>query len=132
MKPNPRSRTSRLIVPLGIRVSLGARAQRESKINFRSSSTATDLGRFGAEHEAHQRLDSKGLLFLDVHGNHGARAGQRIVQVIAELKGELVLAWRQLRVELGLPVAEMDPGRSALHDGLAGRQTTLIDADMKV
>src|SRR5713226_2542345 len=48
MNPNPLSRTSRLIVPLGIRVSLGAYAQVRI-INFRSTGTFDESRGFMAE-----------------------------------------------------------------------------------
>ena len=58
--------------------------------------------------------------------------GMRVVQVVAELQRELVLARGQLPVEHVLAVAEVDPRRRALDDVLAGRQTVLIDADVVV
>src|SRR5204863_9823682 len=58
------------------------------------------------------------------HGdrNHLTRTGHRVVQIVAELEGELVLSRCELGVEHVLAVAKMDPRRRPFHDGLPGRQ----------
>src|SRR3954451_11593863 len=69
---------------------------------------------------------------LDRHGDFLARAGNRVVQIVAELQRELVLARRELRVEHVFAVAEVDPRRRAFDDVLPGRQAALVDPDVIV
>src|SRR5947208_5273860 len=94
---------------------------------------ARDSGRASLP-PTHRRLptDSRtdALPLLHVDGNHLTRAGHCVVQVVAELQRELVLAGRQLAVEHVLAVAEVDPRRSAFDDVLAGGQAILVDADV--
>ena len=72
------------------------------------------------------------MRLFDRDGDHLAGARHGVVQVVAKLQRELVLARGQLAVEHVLAVAEMHPRRRALDDVLAGRQAVLIDADVVV
>src|SRR5215210_2764730 len=124
MNPKPLSRTSRLIVPLGIRVSLGAYVPR-SRISIfvpvRPANVSASLPPSTApaaapcfetdtqlykNPKAGQRRQP-GCVLFDGYIDGAARAGQGVVQVIAELQRQLVLARRQLAVELGFAIAEM-------------------------
>src|SRR5436309_14628375 len=72
------------------------------------------------------------LSLLHVDRDHLASPGHRVVEVVAELDGELVLPRRQLAVEHVLAVAEVHPRRRAFDDRLARREAVLIDADVIV
>src|SRR5260221_14286375 len=106
MKPKPLSLTSRLILPPGIRVSMGARA-RTRRINRRSA-----LRRHG-----------------DVDRLTHPREGH--VLVVADLERELVRAGCQLHVDVTVTLPEVHPGRRALHDRRSVRQTVGIAPDME-
>src|SRR4029079_8564632 len=56
----------------------------------------------------------------------------RIVQIVAKLQRELVLAWGELHVNLRVAFAEMNPRRRALDDRLAWLETSGIDPDVIV
>ena len=135
MKPKPRSRTSRLMVPLDIRVSLGTdtcpRAS-EYQVSFQLSSQRF-LAALRPSREARPRQTAKTntyrctrMRLFHRHRDHLAGARQGVVQVVAKLQRELVLPGRQLHVELVLAVAEVHPRRRALDDVLAGREAVLI------
>src|SRR5262249_51290271 len=70
MKPNPLSRTSRLIVPLGIRVSLGARAQGARLSIFVPPQHAV-FGRVSTpSHLTHQVFDANHVVGVQTLSNH--------------------------------------------------------------
>src|SRR5256885_5098290 len=71
-------------------------------------------------------------LFSDVDGDGLAQPFACPVQIVTELQGQLVLAWRQLHVDFGFAVAEVHPRRRAFDDGRARREAVLIDADVMV
>src|SRR5690349_7303211 len=64
-------------------------------------------------------LEPSRALRFDVDRDDLAGPGHRVVLVVAELEGQLVLSRRELRLEHVLAVAEMDPRRRALDDVLA-------------
>src|SRR5262245_53426763 len=67
----------------------------------------------------------------DVDGNRLAEPRHRGVLVVANLQRQLVLARRQLHVDLVLSVAEVDPWRR-LRDDCPRRQAIGVDRDMVV
>src|SRR5262249_44705039 len=71
-----------------------------------------------------------GLLHVD--GDGRTHAGNRVVQVVGDLQRELVLARRQLHVDLRLAVAKMDPRRRPLDDGLSWSEAGLVHAHVVV
>src|SRR3954471_10942334 len=62
--------------------------------------------------------------------DRGAQPCDGIVEVVSHLQRELVLARGQLHVDLGFAVAEVNPRRCALDDGLAGREAALVNSHM--
>src|SRR5918993_1839559 len=118
MNPNPRSRTSRLIWPPGIRVSLGT-PPRCGAIKFCSARDAKLI-----RCRIHQLLD-------DVNRNRGTESFHGCVRVVPELQRQPVLPGRQLHVHFGLRAAVVDP-RIRLRNYTPGRQTLGVDADVMV
>src|SRR4029078_9788258 len=59
MKPKPRSRTSRLMVPLDIRVSLGTRGCPDSEYQFPFHGGSGRKACFGAQHRDVNRVPSR-------------------------------------------------------------------------
>src|SRR5262249_5019267 len=62
---------------------------------------------------ANEPLDRTGWhrvsLLRDVHRNRRAQALHRVMQVVAQLQGELVLSRGQLHVDIGVALSEVDP-----------------------
>src|SRR6476620_11856485 len=104
MNPKPRSLTSRLIVPPGIRVSLGARRcprcgyQVSFHLNMRgdgrkcTNTAAQPPQRPSNRYARVQRVTAS----LHVHRERRAQPGNRLVEIVSELKHNLVLAGRKL------------------------------------
>src|SRR5436309_5380815 len=117
MKPNPRSRTSRLIVPLPIEVSLNARAQGEEyQFPFqRQPLNATVAAATGSSCAAFRSgcrpTLAAAALFRHVDVNGRAEAGLGLVQIVANLEDKLVTPGWQLHFNLVFSVTKMDPGR---------------------
>src|SRR5579872_54493 len=104
MNPNPLSRTSRLIVPLAIRVSLSTHVcpgpeyqfpfQKTYGGNLPNTAGLLTSAITSCEKAIRVRTENwsemRGrrplrprITLLDVDGNHRARAGQRVVQIVA-------------------------------------------------
>src|SRR5471030_629709 len=98
MNPNPRSRTSRLIDPLAIRVSLGHTNLPSSRISIpvpagRPMNSAKFRSTGAAQHLPVAKNRTTGVTKTGLfHGDRDdrARAGDSVVQVVAELQRQLV------------------------------------------
>src|SRR5262249_8184439 len=85
---------------------------------------------------ANEPLDRTGWhrvsLLRDVHRNRRAQAWHRVMQVVAQLKGQLVLSRGQLHVDVGIAFSEMNPLGGAFHNRRSRLQAVLIDAHVIV
>src|SRR5262245_63153675 len=85
---------------------------------------------------ANEPLDRTGWhrvsLLRDVHRNRRAQAWHRVMQVVAQLKGQLVLSRGQLHVHFGVAFSEMHPLGCAFHNRGFRLQEVLLDADVIV
>src|SRR5215467_9842876 len=81
---------------------------------------------------ANESLDRTGWhrvsLLRDVHRNRRAQACHRVMQVVAQLQGQLVLSRGQLHVHFGVAFSEMHPLGCAFHNRGSRLQTVLLDA----
>src|SRR5215471_4848801 len=71
-------------------------------------------------------------LLRDVHRNRRAQAWHCVMQVVAQLQGQLVLSRGQLHVDLGISLSEMNPLGGAFHDRRSRLQAVLINAHVIV
>src|SRR5262245_35908415 len=85
---------------------------------------------------ANEPLDRTGWhrvsLLRDVHRNRRAQALHRVMQVVAQLQGQLVLSRGQLHIHLGIAFPEMNPLGRALHDRLSRLQAVLFHSHVIV
>src|SRR5438552_1520119 len=127
MNPNPLSRTSRLIVPVGIPRLLGRACPKSPKyqVSFQppgAENRETKPPRFSDvpavssidRMEMHRACTNpkafvNGRALFRRHGDGGAQAGHRVVEIVANLQRQLVFPRRELQVEFRLRLSEMDP-----------------------